>query len=1122
MKYCVLVASVVFGFNASWASARPEFECAGDVLDRLDQQRAAKLAYAPSTGVQGALVVYAKFQGEAPQDSLVPAYAHELFDPDKPGSVTHFYLAMSNGALRINGAALDRIYASDHDPSYYTVPDPETGMGKFDVFNQEVLTKVGADPAVDLGRYDNDGPDGVPNSGDDDGYVDFLFVNLLSIPSGFFRATATATSSLGFTDDLVTQDVRRSASGDSVGRIKIPGRWTARGGVTQRVRSFSYAVGSMAHEYGHVLGLPDLYDTAYLDDPGQPPDEDSAGIGNWGLMAQGTLGWSGDDGPNPLCTWCRAQLGWLGPGNENLVDVRSSMLDVVLEDAETGGKAYRLSISADEYFLVENRQRSGGHYDRNLPQSGVLIWHVDEGCNNRDERHKLVDLECADGLYRDGLGDPALGRDDLDNWAHDTQFKAAHGGNSGDTGDVFDGVGYTRFAHDTNPSSSSYSGLSQRLPSGIEVTNIRRDGARMVADFVVGRQAPGRVRQDTTWAGDVFVPGDVVVDTDATLTIAGGTTIRCGPGDAFASGVDSARCEFIVYGQLLLEAERERPITFTSAAEPSGPGDWFGIRLVGPRDGPDLKYVQIEYALQSVIRRELTEDAVWRGTLVLHQDAVVEWGTTLTIESGTTVQFADTDQWGRGYAAGQCELVVKGTLQVNGVPGRPVVFSTLGDAGQDSAWFGIVVEPGGSLAVDYAAIHRARYGIGGVITTHSQVLNSTIADCQWGVGVTLAPGAELSVRNSAIQGNELGVLGVGQGDLFLDRCNIRDNEDAGVFLGGCGLEASECLISDNGGPGLEGSGGRQQGIRLAHVTLTRNRRSGLSVGEWTGQVALADCRIEGNRGRGVHAVGAQRLELERVTVAANDSDGAYVQDAVVDARDCTFEGNGAWGLWAQEASGELANCTFIGGSGLRCTRAGVSVRLCEFRDNVLGLLSEDSATDIESNRFEGNRVAVRCTGSAAPVVVTRNAWLATQTWALENRTGLTMSAPDNWWGTTDEVRIESQIKGPVNWRPYLVYDPALAAAEMQLEQSAPNPFKGRVTIAYTLPETHGEGLAVLTLYNVLGQRVWSWEEAAGPGPHQVTWDGKDSQGRRVASGAYGYHLRWGGAERFGKLLYLGP
>ena len=61
-------------------------------------------------------------------------------------------------------------------------------------------------------------------------------------------------------------------------------------------------IGVFVHEFGHALGLPDLYDTTYATD----------GIGAWGAMATGA--WLGPDGkggaPAPLTSWSRVFLGW--------------------------------------------------------------------------------------------------------------------------------------------------------------------------------------------------------------------------------------------------------------------------------------------------------------------------------------------------------------------------------------------------------------------------------------------------------------------------------------------------------------------------------------------------------------------------------------------------------------------------------------------------------------------------------------------------------------------------------------------------------------------------------------------------------------------------------------------
>ena len=173
----------------------------------------------------------------------VSSFAAEIF-ADQPGSLTHFFREMSRGQFELTGEVLPRWYASRSNADAYT--GEEGGYGRF---AREIIEAVDAD--VDFSRYDNDGPDGVANSGDDDGYVDFIFIISASAPPGFIVEEATGVARLGLGNDFVSQD--RALRG---GFILI----RSKSGAVQRGRSFVEAVGSMAHEFGHFLGLPDLYD----------------------------------------------------------------------------------------------------------------------------------------------------------------------------------------------------------------------------------------------------------------------------------------------------------------------------------------------------------------------------------------------------------------------------------------------------------------------------------------------------------------------------------------------------------------------------------------------------------------------------------------------------------------------------------------------------------------------------------------------------------------------------------------------------------------------------------------------------------------------------------------------
>jgi immune inhibitor A len=118
--------------------------------------------------------------------------------------------------------------------------------------------------------------------------------------------------------------------------------------------------------------------------------------------------------------------------------------------------------AANEYFLLENRQRAG--FDVSLPGAGLLIWHVDEGqTSNTDENHYKVALMQADG-------------------ARDME----HNRNRGDAGDPYPGDRNNRTFNSTStPNSKSYS----HADSHVAVTGIGPSGATMTVQIQV--KSPG-------------------------------------------------------------------------------------------------------------------------------------------------------------------------------------------------------------------------------------------------------------------------------------------------------------------------------------------------------------------------------------------------------------------------------------------------------------------------------------------------------------------------------------------------------------------------------------------------------------------------------------------------------
>ena len=119
------------------------------------------------------------------------------------------------------------------------------------------------------------------------------------------------------------------------------------------------------HEFGHMLGLPDLY--------ARPENPGSEGAGVWCAMSNQ----NGDGRPQHFCAWSKEQLGWSTPA---VVDprVRQKVVLSAIEDDPTQCVKVMVRPDGSEYFLLENRRRRG--WDAGLPAEGLLIWRV---VNNR-------------------------------------------------------------------------------------------------------------------------------------------------------------------------------------------------------------------------------------------------------------------------------------------------------------------------------------------------------------------------------------------------------------------------------------------------------------------------------------------------------------------------------------------------------------------------------------------------------------------------------------------------------------------------------------------------------------------------------------------------------------------
>ncbi len=135
--------------------------------------------------------------------------------------------------------------------------------------------------------------------------------------------------------------------------------YTASGEHWPTTSKASCGIGTICHEFSHSLGLPDLYPVngwAF------------SAVDEWDLMDGGNFTNYGFCPPNysPLE---KMLLGWLTP-----VELTEPATITQMKPVARGGEVYKISHTANEYLLLENRQWEG--WDYGLPGRGLVIYHV--------------------------------------------------------------------------------------------------------------------------------------------------------------------------------------------------------------------------------------------------------------------------------------------------------------------------------------------------------------------------------------------------------------------------------------------------------------------------------------------------------------------------------------------------------------------------------------------------------------------------------------------------------------------------------------------------------------------------------------------------------------------------
>ena len=376
----------------------------------------ARAAHPRATGTAKVVIVPVQFKDvhASASNSVGALFNKSLSEAPADRSLNDYYKEASLGKLNLTGEVSPWVNSS-HNMSYYGADGQNIDDFYGPIYGLVTEAVRQADSYIDFSKYDSDS----------DGVVDHIMI---------VHAGAAEEGIGGGKNDIWSHHwavLDANLSKDGVQPLTVDG---VKVYMYSMVSEFS-PVGTWAHEFGHDLGLPDLYDI----------DGTSYGVGKWDIMGTGSWNGGGKYPAHPSA-WCKAKLGWVSP-----VEVVGPMENMTMDRVETGGIVYRLWIGdparSKEYFLLENRQRVG--FDQKLPGDGLLIWHVDDAqTSNTQDEHRLVDLEEEDeatgGDNPVNSGDP---------WANST------GG----------------FWQYSVPTSDSYDGF----PSGWSIRGIGPSGAQM-------------------------------------------------------------------------------------------------------------------------------------------------------------------------------------------------------------------------------------------------------------------------------------------------------------------------------------------------------------------------------------------------------------------------------------------------------------------------------------------------------------------------------------------------------------------------------------------------------------------------------------------------------------------
>lgn len=313
------------------------------------------------------VVILANFSNKSMQSSHTQAVFDELCNSlnctvnDGYPSAGQYFADQSNGTYRPQFDVFGPVTLS-RNVAYYGTDKPGQDEGDDQHATDAVVEAcilANEQFTINWADYDSDS----------DGYVDFVYV----IYAGKGQADG-GTSETIWPHNWSVESARQSGYCTyTATQCKVGGKKLDNYAMSGEISGSSLGgIGTLCHEFGHVMGLPDLYDTDYGTNY-----ENNLTPNDWNIMDGGSYNGDGHCPPN-YDPWEKDFFGWLTPINlgntgQNLTLYANGTENQQTYQINASGTYVGPTTSGLRYY-IENRQAVG--WDAPLTGHGLLIWKV--------------------------------------------------------------------------------------------------------------------------------------------------------------------------------------------------------------------------------------------------------------------------------------------------------------------------------------------------------------------------------------------------------------------------------------------------------------------------------------------------------------------------------------------------------------------------------------------------------------------------------------------------------------------------------------------------------------------------------------------------------------------------